>query len=537
MGINSNVRLYHPPKNAILMVSIIVLGLLCGCSPPEATQATVNVKLTADEQTIDLELPAGSTPEEAIERAGLSLGSLDRVEPPIYTLLADGDTIRIIRVSEEFTIEEETIPFERQVVQTESLPFEERLLTQSGENGVQEITYRQVFEDGIEVSKRAVKLVVVKEPIPEIVMVGIQTSFTPLAIPGRLVYLLGGNAWMMEGNTGNRRPLMSSGDLDGHIFKLSTDGSWLLFTRRSDGEEEINSLWAAKIDTDLVEAINLGVTNVIHFADWVPGSNAQIAFSTVEPRSTAPGWQANNDLYLLNFSESGWVSSWQDEPVLEANSGGVYGWWGTDFSWAPDGEIMAFARPDSIGLLDIDTGIMTTTLELVPFFTGEDWAWVPGISWAPEGNALYSVSHDPPEDSQSFNLTAIPLVGGAPLAMVPEAGMFSYPVASPSRSLTSGEVAFAVAYLEARFPSQSDSSGYNLIVMDRDGSNKRTLYPAQGESGLEPQQVAWSPGPAGGGDNYYISTIYKGDIWVINTSSGEAHQVTGDGLTSRVSWR
>jgi hypothetical protein len=530
-------RLYHPQKFTLTCIVSLLLVAVAGCSPPQATQATVNVKLTADEQTIDLELPAGSTPEQALDHAGVTLGPLDLVEPPVYTLLTDGASIRVIRVSEEFTIEEEIIPFERKIVQTESLPNEEKLLTQSGENGIQEITYRQVFEDGIEVSKRAVKFIVVKDPIPEIVMVGIQTPYTPLVIPGRLVYLLGGNAWMMEGNTGNRRPLTSSGDLDGHIFNLSTDGDWLLYTRRSDVEEEINTLWAADIDGDQVEHFELGVTNIVHFADWLPGSNSKVVFSTVEPRSTPPGWQANNDLNVLSFSETGWVSNWQDEPVLDANSGGVYGWWGTDFIWSPDGLTLAYARPDSVGLIDYETGIMTPTLDVVPYLTGKDWAWVPGVSWGPDGNSLYTVGHAPPEDSQSFSLTAVPLAGGAPLAMVPETGMFSYPVTSPSRSLPSGENAFGVAYLEARFPSQSDSSRYNLILMDRDGSNQRILYPAQGEPGLEPQRVVWSPEPSDGENDYYLSVINEGNIWLINASSGVAHQVTGDGLTRRMSWR
>jgi hypothetical protein len=530
-------RLYHSQKLFLVCMLVMVSVTLAGCSPPQATQATIQVKLTADDQSIELELPAGSTAEQALDHAGVTLGPLDRLEPPVYTLLTDGAPIRVIRVSEEFTIEEEIIPFDRQILQTESLPNEEKLLAQSGENGIQEITYRQVYEDGIEVSKRAVKLVIVKEAVPEIVMVGIQTPYTPLDIPGRLVYLLGGNAWMMEGNTGNRIPLISSGDLDGHIFKLSTDGNWLLFTRISEREDEINNLWAANIDADPVENFDLGVANIIHFADWVPGTNSKIIFSTVEPRSTAPGWQANNDLNVLSFSESGWVSSWQDEPVLEANSGGVYGWWGTDFAWSPGGDTLAYARPDSVGLLDYETGIMTPTLDIVPFFTGEDWAWVPGLSWGADGNSIYTVNHAPPEDSQSFSLTAIPLVGGAPVAMIPETGMFSYPVTAPSVSLPSGENAFGVAYLEARFPSQSDSSPYNLILMDRDGSNKRVLYPAQGEPGLEPQQVVWSPGPGEGGNEYYLSVINEGNIWLINASSGEAHQITGDGLTKRVSWQ
>ena len=55
------------------------------------------------------------------------------------------------------------------------------------------------------------------------------------------------------------------------------------------------SLWAARLDDDTPLLLDLGVTNVIHFADWGAGLSV-VGYSTVEPRSTAPGWQANNDL-------------------------------------------------------------------------------------------------------------------------------------------------------------------------------------------------------------------------------------------------
>ncbi|MCK4975442.1 MAG: G5 domain-containing protein, partial [Anaerolineales bacterium] len=364
----------------------------------------MGVVVSADEQSVNVQVPAGSTVQQALDKAGLALGTLDRVEPPSYTLLTNGATIRVIRVEEEFTVEQEIIPFERKILQTESLPDQEKLLAQSGENGLQEITYRHVFEDGVEVSKRSVKYVVVKEAVPEVVMVGIQTPFTQVSIPGRLVYLLGGNAWMMEQTTANRRPLINSGDLDGRVFELSSDGNLLLFTRNSADEEEINTLWAAEITEDPLELIDLGVSNIIHFADWLPGSNSKIVFSTVEPRSTAPGWQANNDLYALSFSPTGWVSNWQEKPVLEPNSGGVYGWWGMDFVWSPDGEKLAYARPDSVGVLDFNDGVLTPTLEIAPLQTGGDWAWIPGVSWDPYGNLLYTVNHEPPEDSQQFDV-------------------------------------------------------------------------------------------------------------------------------------
>lgn len=526
-------RLYHSLVGVILASAFF----LAGCSPPQATQSVIKVNIAADGQELAVQLPAGSTVQQAIESAGVKLGGSDRVNPPAYTLLTDGATIQVIRVQEEFTVEQEIIPFERQVLQSESLAEQQRLLVQNGVNGSKEITYRRVIENGVEISNTPVKVVVIKEAIPEIIMVGVRAAFTPMNIPGRLVYLLGSNAWVMEGSTANRRPLINSGDLDGRVFSLSADGKWLLFTRRATGADAINTLWVADLSLSPVKEFDLKVNNVIHFADWVPGSNSKVVFSTVEPRSSPPGWQANNDLYALSFSPSGWVSNWRAKPVLESNAGGVYGWWGASFSWAPDGQRLAYARPDGVGLLEFKDGVMSTLLDITPLQTGEDWAWVPGIAWGANGNVLYTVRHDPPENSQIFHLAAISINGGVTVELSEDVGMFAYPSVSPLETLPTGEKDYEVAYLQASFPRQSESSTYRLVVMDRDGSNQRILFPPQGEPGLEPQQAIWSPAPISDAGGYGIAVLRQGNLWLVNSASGEVRQVTGDGLIRRIIWR
>jgi len=503
----------------------------------------ISAQIQADGDTKTLSLPAGSTVQQALEKADIVLEYLDRVEPAPYSLLTDGAQIRVVRIKEEFTIEQEVIPFERQVLQTESLPSEQMMLSQGGVNGLREITYRQVYEDGIEVSKFPVRETIVNEAVPEILMVGIQSPFVPVAIPGRLVYLLGSNAWMMEQTTGNRKPIVTTGDLDGRVFTLSDDGSRLLFTRRSSEEGQINTLWVANLNTDPVELYDLQVPNVIHFADWVPDpKNDKVAFSTVEPRETAPGWQANNDFNVINFSPSGWVSRWK--VYVDANSGGVYGWWGTNYAYEPNGERLAYARPDSIGLVNLEEGTLSPLVEITPLQTGGDWAWVPGLSWSPDGVNMVFVNHSAPPgsttpgESNNFDLSTILLSTGNSFTMVPQTGMFAYPAFSPQQTLLSGETGYKVAFLQSIFPSQSETSRYRLMVMDRDGSNQGVLFPQEGEPGLEPQQVVWSSETLPEKDQYWIAITYQGNLWLVDSQGIEPpQQVTGDGLVSRFDWK
>ncbi len=210
---------------------------------------------------------------------------------------------------------------------------------------------------------------------------------------------------------------MTTGDLDGSIFSLSPDGSWLLFTRRSKLENTINTLWTARTDQEGSQLIDLKVSNIVHYAGWKPGSAYVIAYSTVEARASAPGWQANNDLNLLSMNRSGELRSLP--PLLDTNMGGNYGWWGMTFAWSQDGSAMAYTRPDSVGLLeqskDPGKGQLNSSLDIITLQTRSDWAWVPGLTWAPNGKTLFTVEHVPtpgaasPEESTSFDLAAIPL--------------------------------------------------------------------------------------------------------------------------------
>ena len=522
---------YRPNLLAILWL----LSLLAGCRSPQLTSADVTINITADGESRSVTVPAGSTVSQALQTAGIQIESLDRAEPPLYAVMNNGDDIQLTRVKEVYETEEQVIPFERQVVRNESLPEGETRLVQAGVNGLQELTYRQVLEDNVEISKSVVKSVILQESVPEIVMIGAQASFAPLPIPGKLVYLAGGNAWIIDTSTANRTPLVTTGDLDGRIFELAPNGSYLIFTRKSTKppDKEINTLWAVRAAAGS-KPFSTSISNVVHFADWIPNTSS-IAYSTVEPRATAPGWQANNDLHRYS------ISTGEKRKILDASSGGVYGWWGMTFAFSADGRL-AYARPDGIGLVDLDGKYMKPLLDITPLNTHSDWAWLPAITWGADGKTLYFTSHAPPtnlvseEDSPFFDISATSFENNATMQIAQQTGMFAYPSASPLQS-SSRERQYQVAYLQATFPEQSETSRYRVVVMDRDGSNRRIIFPAIDAPGLEPQIPAWAPDPIDGQAGDFLAIIYQGNLWLIDSGNGQAYQVTGDGLVTRIDWK
>ena len=517
---------------------------LLGCAPRQVSQAQeqIHITISVDGKTKDYSILAGSSVEDALNAAGILLGNLDRVTPERYTVLTEGDKIIVTRVTEQFQTADESLPFEQQTVRSELLPDGQTRILQPGQTGQRELTYRIVFEDGVEQGRTVVKSATLIQPIPEIVLVGAQNAFAPLAIPGKLAYIAGGNAWIMEGSTATRRPVVTTGDLDGRVFVLSPKEDWLLFTRKSTkpAEEEINTLWVVSLTDPNAKPINLQTSNIVHYASFVPNSALTVAYSTVEPRASAPGWQANNDLYFMKFSPTGSVG--KPAEILAPSAGGIYGWWGTNFIWSPDGKQIAYARPDGIGLVDAEKKALVPLLDIVPLQTGSDWTIIPGLSWGGDGQTLFTVSHAPApnllraEVSPYFDVTALSLANQADISLVQQSGMFAYPTAS-SVQRNDQNMNYSLAYLQAIFPDQSAVSRYNLVTMDQDGSNRRAVFPPEGSAGLEPQIISWAPGQLSEQPGDFLAFIYQGNIWLLDAISGTPYQVTGDGLATQLDWK
>ena len=502
-------------------------------------------------ETIHIQVPKGSSVQEVLDRANLKLTTLDRTVPPIFTTVSENLEINIIRRKEEFETIEKPLFFEKQFVKNLNLPEGEMQLLQAGENGLEEVTLKKIFENGIEKTSQVIKSTIIKEPVPEIIMLGSQQPFAPIPLVGKIAYISGGNIWLMDGSTAERKLLLSNGKADGRVFSLSHDRKWLLFSQKKQEENNINSLWAIKTDGTADSPIYLQVDNVIHFADWVPNTERRVSFSTVEPRASPPGWQANNDLYTLDFSENGWVS--KKNEILPPQIGGVYGWWGTVFAWSNDGTQCAYSRADEIGLVSFSEKKLIPLTTVNPLQTYGDWAWVSPITWSPDDRLLYFIDHrklgekEIDETSPHFDITAL-TPSGIPVTLISSAGMFAYHACSPLMEEDGGIKGYSIAYLQAAFAEQSQTSRYFLFTADRDGSDKKRLFPKEGMLGLEPQKIFWSPTPFYGKisaletptnaeNTYYLLVVYQGDIWLIDAMSGEERQITADGFISKLDWK
>ncbi len=500
---------------------IILFTVACQTQPNQ-----IFIEVDGSRQALTTE---ADTVREALAEAKIVLGPLDRVKPDLYAQLEQGLIIVVTRIEEETEVRREVIPFERQTITNEALAPGETKVIQLGVNGEDEITIRVIFEDGVEVGRTELLRQSVIEPVPEILVVGPQGEIPSVPISGTISYLSNGNAWIMRDSSGSRRAITTEGNLDGRVLSLSPDGRQLLYTTAltEDIELPLNELWLASTTIIGEKPITTGIRGALQ-AEWSPViSQALVAYTTAERVANPPGWKANNDLWLW---EPGNPTA---EPVqiLPPSTPGLYSWWGTTFKWSPQGDRLAYARSDEIGIVSLEAeespaNRMTPILDFVPLKTFGEWVWVPGFSWSPEGNFIAATVHGPPlasepaDESQLFDLWLISSDGKLTAKVAEQVGMWANPAW--------GEL--GIAFGQAVNPLQSVDSRYSIQLMDRDGSNKRQLFPFQTEPGVQFPELVWSS------EKDDLLFTYNGKLFLTTTRGAPPQQLMTDGQATLPQW-
>jgi hypothetical protein len=134
------------------------------------------------------------------------------------------------------------------------------------------------------------------------------------------------------------------------------------------------------------------------------------------------------------------------------------------------------------------------------------------------------------EDSPIFSLTVFPAAGGYTVSLVEQAGMWASPQFSPATAPDGTDLEVYIAYLQAMQPLDSYVSRYRLVVIDRDGSNPRILFPPDDQPGLTSQTVTWSP------DGRQIALVYQGSLYIVDVTTGLYQQITLGGPSTNPRW-
>ena len=522
------------------------MAVACAPAPvavaPTATPATVALTLIADGQTRVLTTTA-RTVGDALAEAGVTLAPADEVDPPVATALpaaanAPPLVITIVRVTETTEVIPEAIPFGRQIVRSTDLaPGEPPRLLQTGQAGLREVTVRIVYHDGLEVERWPTASTVVEAARDEIIMIGVAAERDRMTFDGVLALIDDGRAVLLDGATDAPRQLAVEGALDGRVFQLSPDGSALLYTI-ADGEADTfrNSLYLIATAPEAVPQ-PLGIENVL-CAGWDPATvTPRIAYTTARSTTLPPGWEASNDLWLLELPADGPPAA----PVrLIESYAAAYAWWGGQYAWSPDVRL-AYAFADEIGLLAMPTAEEaaqfdpTTAAEpprtvlhtFAEYDTGADWAWLPALAWSADGRFLAFTDHagvDAVMDAR-FDLRLADVSAGNQTALVENAGIWSSVLWSPSGN--------QMAYLQAIHPAAGQGSNYALWLADSDGSEARRLFPPEGESGTFAvfQPLAWGP------NANRLAFIFDDALHILELSSGDVYRAgQDDTISSHPTW-
>jgi uncharacterized protein YabE (DUF348 family) len=110
--------------------------------------------------------------QDVLSEVGISLFGQDFTRPPLDETLEVGDLIQVIRVTEDFRIEDEPIPYDTVWQATDSLEIDQRSLLSQGVPGILRNRIRIRYENGTEVSQFSDGEWIEQNPVNEVMGYG-----------------------------------------------------------------------------------------------------------------------------------------------------------------------------------------------------------------------------------------------------------------------------------------------------------------------------------------------------------------------------
>ena len=131
---------------------------------------TLSLDIGGNRQTI--ELAAGSTVKDALEKAGYTPSAEDEVTPALDTEIEEGMNIVCVQVESEIVTRTESVAFKTIKKNSSSLYKGTTKVSQQGKDGVRTIQERIVYKNGEEASRTVVSNEITTQPQDKIILVG-----------------------------------------------------------------------------------------------------------------------------------------------------------------------------------------------------------------------------------------------------------------------------------------------------------------------------------------------------------------------------
>ena len=117
-----------------------------------------------------------ATVGELLDEKDIEMTSSDRISPSVSTVLRDGMTIDLWREGKQTLTREEVAKFSVREVQDANREVGYRKVETPGQDGKKLVTYEIVVKNGQEVSKKAIKTVMIDEPKEQVEIVGAKVA-------------------------------------------------------------------------------------------------------------------------------------------------------------------------------------------------------------------------------------------------------------------------------------------------------------------------------------------------------------------------